>query len=124
MQELKKEKFNDTWIKFNKDGLYGTIIVSFDSSRGKQSFVAPNKYKGLEMAKEMILMLEANDTVLSSHAGVLSNKEKFIAYEKVRRGGLTNMFMINKVSNLSGLSVEDVKYVMKNYGDLSEKYNY
>jgi len=32
------------------------------------------------------------------------NKEKFMAYEEVRRSGVTNMFAVNTVMALSGLT--------------------
>lgn len=49
-------------------------------------------------------------------------KEQFEAYEKVRSSGITNMFMIGTVCDLSGLSKETVLAIMKNYSELSEKY--
>lgn len=50
------------------------------------------------------------------------SKEEFEAYEKVRASGVTNMFAVNVVENLSGLSREKILAIMKNYGDLTEKY--
>ena len=53
----------------------------------------------------------------------MNDQEKFEAYEEVRASGVTNMFDINKVSELSGLNKDDVRYVMHNYSSLSEKYD-
>jgi len=55
-------------------------------------------------------------------------KEKFIAYEKVRQSGLTNMFDVNKVIDLAilicgvELEKEEVLDIMKNYTKYFEKY--
>jgi len=49
-------------------------------------------------------------------------KEEFDAYEAVRESGVTNMFLISRVSDLSGLDKEIIKAIMKNYGKLIEKY--
>jgi 3-oxoacyl-[acyl-carrier-protein] synthase III len=50
-------------------------------------------------------------------------KEEFKAYLKVQKSGLTNMFRISKVSELSGLDKDKVLEIMQNYGNLSRKYN-
>ena len=44
-----------------------------------------------------------------------NTKEDFEAYEAVRSSGLTNMFAVNMVSDLSGLSREQIMDIMKNY---------
>ena len=49
-------------------------------------------------------------------------KKDFEEYEKVRKSGVTNMYMITTVCNLSGLNTLQVKEIMKNYGDLNKKY--
>ena len=49
-------------------------------------------------------------------------KEKFNSYEKVRNSGVTNMFMVSNVSDLSGLAKEEILFIMKNYKELSKKY--
>lgn len=55
-------------------------------------------------------------------------KEKFLAYEKVRQSGLTNMFDVNKVIDLAILSCgielekEEVLEIMKNYCKYYEQY--
>ena len=50
------------------------------------------------------------------------SKEKFSSYEGVRRSGVTNMFAVNTVQDLSGLSREKIMYIMKNYSNLSKVY--
>lgn len=49
-------------------------------------------------------------------------KEQFEAYEAVRESGITNMFDVNVVSALSGLSRDEIVAVMKQYSDLCEKF--
>ncbi|WP_181965887.1 hypothetical protein [Anaerofustis stercorihominis] len=49
-------------------------------------------------------------------------KEQFKAYEDVRRGGITNMWDVKFVSELSGLNREKIDYIMDNYDKLYEKY--
>ena len=50
------------------------------------------------------------------------NKEEFEAYERVRKSGVTNMFAVSTVCNLSGLDRETVIAIMDNYSELAEKY--
>lgn len=49
-------------------------------------------------------------------------KEMFMAYETVRRSGLTNMFMVPMVCNLSGLTRPEVLSIVKQYSQLKERY--
>ena len=49
-------------------------------------------------------------------------KEKFKAYVAVQKSGATNMFDVNMVTMLSGLSREDCFDIMKGYGEYSEKF--
>ena len=49
-------------------------------------------------------------------------RDEFIAYERVRQSGATNMFDIKVVKELSGLSKETIFEIMKNYSDLKEAY--
>lgn len=49
-------------------------------------------------------------------------KEDFEAYECVRESGVTNMFAVSLVSDLSGLEKQKILDIMKNYDDLCEKY--
>jgi len=49
-------------------------------------------------------------------------KEDFEAYEAVRTSGVTNMFMITTVSDLSGLDKETIKSIITNYDFLMGKF--
>lgn len=43
-------------------------------------------------------------------------------YESVRESGVTNMFAVSTVSELSGLDKNIILAIMKNYGSLREQY--
>ena len=49
-------------------------------------------------------------------------KEQFEAYEDVRESGVTNMFMIGVVEEISGLEKDTIITIMKNYKYLEEKF--
>ena len=51
-------------------------------------------------------------------------KEKFQAFVEVQMSGMTNMFDVKAVSELSDevISTDEVKEIMKQYGSLMEKY--
>lgn len=49
-------------------------------------------------------------------------KEQFMAYEDVRVSGVTNMWAVDYVSELSGLDEDTIMIIMKNYGALAKKY--
>jgi hypothetical protein len=50
------------------------------------------------------------------------SKEQFEAYEKVRVSGVTNMFNISLVSELSGLDKNTIVGIMDNYSELMKHY--
>jgi hypothetical protein len=50
------------------------------------------------------------------------SKEEFAAYVAVQRKGRTNMFAIDVVAKLSGLSREKVSTIMVDYGKLATQY--
>ena len=50
-------------------------------------------------------------------------KKQFNRYEGVRLSGATNMFDVRNVTALSGLNKEEIMTIMKNYGQLKEKYD-
>ena len=50
-------------------------------------------------------------------------QEQFEAYEDVRVSGVTNMFDVKTVGELSGLEKEEIMTIMKSYGELKEKYD-
>ena len=49
-------------------------------------------------------------------------KEKFDAYKKVQMSGVTNMWDVALVEELSGLEREEILNVMKNYGEYEKLY--
>ena len=50
-------------------------------------------------------------------------KEDFESYEAVRKSGVTNMFMIGTVSDLSGLDKTVIKHIMINYTALTAQFD-
>ena len=50
-------------------------------------------------------------------------KEQFEAYVDVQMSGVTNMFDVRIVGELSGLEKEEILEIMKNYGTLKDKYD-
>ena len=50
-------------------------------------------------------------------------QEQFEAYVDVQMSGVTNMFDVKTVSELSGLEKEEIMTIMKSYGELKEKYD-
>ena len=51
------------------------------------------------------------------------SREQFEAYVDVQESGVTNMFDVKTVGQLSGLEKEEIMTIMKSYGELKEKYN-
>ena len=50
-------------------------------------------------------------------------REQFEAYVDVQESGVTNMFDVKTVGQLSGLEKEEIMTIMKSYGELKEKYD-
>ena len=50
-------------------------------------------------------------------------KEQFEAYVDVQMSGITNMFDVKTVGQLSGLEKEQIITIMKSYGELKDKYD-
>ena len=50
-------------------------------------------------------------------------QEQFEAYVDVQESGVTNMFDVKTVGELSGLGKEEIMTIMKSYGELKEKYD-
>ena len=55
-------------------------------------------------------------------SGLKISEAEFKSYEAVRRSGVTNMFMVNVVSELSGLSRDKIVRIMKKYDKLNTLY--
>jgi hypothetical protein len=51
------------------------------------------------------------------------NKEQFEAYVSVQKSGVTNMFDVKVVGEISGLSRDQIMTIMLDYGGLENKYN-
>ena len=51
-------------------------------------------------------------------------QEQFEAYVDVQESGVTNMFDVKTVSELSGLEKEQIMKIMTDYGTLISKYNF
>ena len=49
-------------------------------------------------------------------------RKEFLSYEAVRVSGVTNMFDVRVVENLSGLPKKKLLEIMKTYKELSDKY--
>ena len=64
--------------------------------------------------------VKAKVTEIVQKVGI--TKEKVQKYENVRQSGITNMFDIHNVMNLSRLSREDCLDIMKNYGKYMEEF--
>ena len=50
-------------------------------------------------------------------------EEQFEAYVDVQESGVTNMWDVKTVGELSGLEKEEIMTIMKSYGELKEKYD-
>ena len=50
-------------------------------------------------------------------------QDQFEAYVDVQMSGVTNMWNVKLVGELSGLEKEEIMTIMKNYGQLKEKYD-
>jgi hypothetical protein len=49
-------------------------------------------------------------------------KEQFEDYESVRTSGVTNMFNVRMVEDLSGLDRDTIKTIMSQYSELKERF--
>jgi len=49
-------------------------------------------------------------------------KEQFLAFEAVRLSGVTNMTAIEDIEELSGLTRQQIQYVIKFHDELKKKY--
>ena len=54
---------------------------------------------------------------------VKMTKLDFESYVEVRKNGITNMFDVSRVEELTGLEREQIFFIMKNYKALKEQYN-
>lgn len=54
--------------------------------------------------------------------GPLCTKEEFLKYEEVRKSGVTNMFAIKTVEELTGLDQLKIRNIMSFYEKYAELY--
>lgn len=54
---------------------------------------------------------------------IVITKEKFDAYEDVKKSGATNMFNIQVVEDLSELSRAEITEIMANYSDYLKEFS-
>ena len=64
-----------------------------------------------------------NRTKLMAEKIVNVDMLDFVRYLDCRDSGVTNMFDITTVKSITGLSKEQIIYIMENYSELEEKYN-
>lgn len=50
-------------------------------------------------------------------------KDEFEKYQKIQFSGVTNMFDVRFVSELTGLSYDKIIYIMKHYKEINEQYH-
>ena len=50
------------------------------------------------------------------------SREEFHAYEKVRKSGVTNMWHVSRVSQLSSISKDKIEMIMAKYDELKKRY--
>ena len=50
-------------------------------------------------------------------------QEQFQSYVDVQRSGVTNMFDVNKVMEITGLERDKIIDIMKHYNEYKQKYN-
>ena len=63
------------------------------------------------------------DNIINNNKMDKITKEQFEAYVNVQMSGVTNMWNVKLVSELSGLEEEKIMTIMKSYGELKDKYD-
>ena len=71
--------------------------------------------------KELIENININNNKVNKMEKI--TKQQFEAYVDVQESGVTNMFDVKTVGELSGLEKEQIITIMKNYGELKDKYD-
>ena len=64
-----------------------------------------------------------NRTKLMAEKTVNVDMLDFVRYLDCRDSGVTNMFDVRNVTALTGLSKEQIVYIIKNFDKLEKKYN-
>ena len=63
------------------------------------------------------------DNIINNNDMDKITKEQFEAYVDVQMSGVTNMWNVKLVSELSGLEEDEIMTIMKSYGELKDKYD-
>ena len=63
------------------------------------------------------------DNIINDNKMDKITKEQFEAYVNVQMSGVTNMWNVKLVSELSGLEEEEIMTIMRSYGELKNKYD-
>jgi len=62
------------------------------------------------------------ETEITTKKKIDISKQEFMAYEKCRESGLTNMFNVANVEIITGLNRNKIIAIMENYEQLNEEY--
>ena len=49
-------------------------------------------------------------------------KDQFLAFERVRRSGICNMFDTSTIMEVTNLTSEEISEIRNNYSELADKY--
>jgi len=103
----------------NKNPLYRII-------RTRQDIIYQEEMSEQEAEKKMFEYADKTNDKNNRFAYEKVNeeitKEQFKAFEKVRSSGVTNMYNVPMVINLSNLTREQITNIMNDYDELMEKY--
>ena len=73
--------------------------------------------------KELLENIEKHENNNKLNKMEKITEEQFEAYVDVQQSGVTNMWDVRTVGELSGLEKEVIMTIMTNYGELMEKYD-
>ena len=115
-------------MKFKSHAQRKTVMAKLNSNRNRDnlhlSTVKPKpKLNAVQHSCEYCDEIGIKEDNKKISAKKEITKEEFNAYERVRVGGRTNMFMTSNVSALSGLKKEKIISIMENYDSLKKKYS-
>ena len=73
--------------------------------------------------KELLENIEKHENNNKLNKMEKITEEQFDAYVDVQQSGVTNMWDVRTVGELSGLEKEVIMTIMTNYGELKDKYD-
>ncbi len=139
--ETQKRKLDDAIDEMlcdcqNWDNQVSALVEAFrrgiDFQKLSSNYMEPlhfepkEKKSDLDVINKMILNTKTETNTLKVEIPSIKEleitKQDFESYESVRRSGITNMFDRKTVCELSNLSDEKVKAIMKNYSELVIKF--